>query len=65
MMTKLPQKDKSKINIMSDAVHYKPKPGTLMFFPSYLPHEFVVDDGIHYLFGSRRIVLALNVLQMD
>ena len=46
MMTKLPQKDKSKINIMSDAVHYKPKPGTLMFFPSYLPHEFVVDDGV-------------------
>jgi hypothetical protein len=46
MMTKLPQKDMSKINIMSDAVNYKPIPGTLMFFPSYVPHEFVFDDGI-------------------
>ena len=31
---------------MSDKIHYKPKPGLLMFFPGYVPHEFAVDDGI-------------------
>tara|TARA_Y100000004_G_scaffold195980_1_gene264553 strand:- start:359 stop:1075 length:717 start_codon:yes stop_codon:yes gene_type:complete len=46
MMTKLPQKDKNKISPMSDQIHYKPKPGTLIFFPAYVPHEYSVDDGI-------------------
>tara|TARA_R110002020_G_scaffold196227_10_gene397194 strand:- start:2396 stop:3136 length:741 start_codon:yes stop_codon:yes gene_type:complete len=46
MMTKLPQKDGRKISIMSDQLHYKPKPGTLIFFPGYVPHEFAVDLGI-------------------
>ena len=46
MMTKLPQKDPSKINPMSDSIHYKPKPGTLILFPAYVPHEFAVDMGI-------------------
>ena len=45
MMTKLPQKS-DKINLMSDSIHIKPNPGTLIFFPSYLPHEFVLDKGI-------------------
>jgi hypothetical protein len=46
MMTKLPQKDGSKVSIMSDQIHYKPKPGMLMFFPAYVPHQFSVDDGV-------------------
>ena len=46
MMTKLPQKDSNKVGPMSDQVHYKPKPGTLIFFPGYVPHEFAVDMGI-------------------
>tara|TARA_B100000424_G_scaffold56244_1_gene40536 strand:+ start:153 stop:860 length:708 start_codon:yes stop_codon:yes gene_type:complete len=46
MMTKLPQKDKNKISPMSDMIHYKPKPGTLIFFPGYVPHEFAVDMGV-------------------
>ena len=46
MMTKLPQKDPSKINPMSDSIHYKPKPGTLILFPAYVPHEFMVDWGV-------------------
>jgi uncharacterized protein (TIGR02466 family) len=46
MMTKLPQKDRSKISTMSDSIHYRPKPGTLIFFPAYVPHEFAVDDGV-------------------
>lgn len=46
MMTKLPLKDKSQINFGTDTVHYKPRPGTLIFFPSYLDHQYVVDDGV-------------------
>ena len=46
MMTKLPQKDVSKVSSMSDQLHIKPKPGTLVFFPAYVPHEFAVDMGI-------------------
>ena len=46
MMTKLPQKDKNKISEMSDLIHIKPKPGTLVFFPSYVAHEFAVDMGV-------------------
>ena len=46
MMTKLPQKDKSKAGPMSDQIFYQPKPGTLIFFPAYVPHEFAVDDGV-------------------
>ena len=45
MMTKLPQKD-NKITPMIDQLHFKPKPGMLVFFPSYVPHEFAVDGGI-------------------
>tara|TARA_B100001094_G_scaffold288538_1_gene304825 strand:+ start:450 stop:1160 length:711 start_codon:yes stop_codon:yes gene_type:complete len=46
MMTKLPHKDVSKMSPMSDQIHIKPKPGTLVFFPAYIPHEFTVDMGI-------------------
>ena len=46
MMTKLPQKDGNKISPMSDSLHIKPKPGTLVFFPAYVPHEFAVDMGV-------------------
>ena len=46
MMTKLPQKEMSKVSPMSDKIHYKPKPGMLVFFPGYVPHEFAVDDGV-------------------
>ena len=46
MMTKLPHKDKSKVSPMIDQVFYKPRPGTLIFFPGYVPHEFAVDMGV-------------------
>ena len=46
MMTKLPQKDKTKVSPMSDAINYRPQPGMLVFFPAYLPHQFTVDDGV-------------------
>jgi len=46
MMTKLPLRDDHKVSPMSDSIHYTPRPGTLIFFPSYLAHEFTVDMGI-------------------
>ena len=46
MMTKLPMKDNTKISHMSDNLHYKPKPGQLIIFPAYVPHQFTVDNGV-------------------
>ena len=46
MISKLPMKNQSEINYNSSSVHIKPKPGTLVFFPAYVPHQFVVDDGV-------------------
>tara|TARA_R100001463_G_scaffold1835_4_gene7847 strand:+ start:1648 stop:2337 length:690 start_codon:yes stop_codon:yes gene_type:complete len=45
LMTGLKQKDKLKISYASDQVHYIPKPGTLIFFNSYMPHQYSVHDG--------------------
>jgi len=45
-MTHLKERDPSKITSMSEKINYKPKPGTFIFFNSFMPHEFVVDDGI-------------------
>ena len=45
VMNLLPEKDKSKITYATSQVHYKAKPGRLMFFPSYMPHQYVVDMG--------------------
>ena len=45
MMTKLPQKDGSKISPMSDMIHYKPKPGMLVFFSLY-DTSIYIDDGV-------------------
>ena len=46
MMTKLPQKDPSKITHANEAVHYKVKPGTMVIIPGYTPHQYPVDMGI-------------------
>ena len=45
VMNLLPEKDKSKITYASSQVHYKVKPGRLIFFPSYMPHQYIVDMG--------------------
>ena len=46
MMTKLPQKNKSDVTLATEAVHYKPKPGTLVLAPAYLVHEYSMDPGL-------------------
>ena len=45
IMNLLPEKDKSKITYATSQVHYKVKPGRLIFFPSYMPHQYIVDMG--------------------
>ena len=46
MMIQLPEKDKTKTTNASEKITLRPKPGTFVFFNSYLGHEFVVDHGI-------------------
>ena len=43
--TKLHMKNKTSISPGTEIVHFKVKPGMLMFFPGYLEHEFSVDHG--------------------
>ena len=46
MMIQLPEKDINKITDASEKILFRLKPGTFVFFNSYLGHEFVVDHGI-------------------
>ena len=44
-MTDLRMKETNKINYGSSQVHYKVKPGTFIFFNSYMPHAYVHYKG--------------------
>ena len=46
LMNLLPEADKSKVTYASSAIHYKAEPGRMIFFPSYMPHQYTVDMGI-------------------
>ena len=45
MMNLLPEKDVNKITYASNQINYSVKPGTMMFFPSFMPHMYSVDMG--------------------
>ena len=45
MMNLLPEKDKTKVTHASSQIQYRVKPGRMIFFPSYMPHQYVVDMG--------------------
>ena len=45
LMNLLPEKDKKNVTFATSQIVYKIKPGTMIFFPSYLPHQYVVDMG--------------------
>ena len=45
-MTKLPQKDASKVTLASEQIHFKIQPGTMIIIPGYTPHQYVVDAGL-------------------
>ena len=44
-MMKLPEKDSKQVTMANDKINYTPKPGTLIFIPAYLEHEYGVDSG--------------------
>ena len=43
MMNLLPEKDKTKVTYASHQINYEVKPGRMIFFPSYMPHQYIVD----------------------
>ena len=45
LMNLLPELDKSKITYASSVINYQVKPGRMIFFPSYMPHQYIVDMG--------------------
>ena len=45
VMNLLPETDKTKITYASSQIHYKVQPGRTIFFPSYMPHQYIVDMG--------------------
>ena len=45
-MTQLPLKNEKEITLGTDKIHYRPKPGTMIFIPAYLTHEYIVDAGL-------------------
>ena len=45
LMNGLPEKDKSQVTYASTQINYKVEPGSMIFFPSYLPHQYIVDMG--------------------
>ncbi len=44
-MSDLRMKDQTKINYGSQQIHYKVKPGSFIFFNSYMPHAYVHHKG--------------------
>lgn len=45
LMNLLPEKNKDNVTYATSQIHYKVKPGRMIFFPSYLPHQYIVDMG--------------------
>jgi len=43
--TKLKMKNDGQVHLGTEVINYVPKPGSLVIFPGYLEHEFVVDHG--------------------
>ena len=45
LMNGLPELDKSNVTYASTQINYQVEPGTMIFFPSYMPHQYIVDMG--------------------
>ena len=43
-MNDLPVKSSKEVSVATPLIHYRPKPGTMIFFPAYINHGFTVDD---------------------
>ena len=46
LMSQLPLKNENELTFASNKIHINPSPGTLVFFPAYLEHQFTMDYGI-------------------
>jgi uncharacterized protein (TIGR02466 family) len=46
VMADLPRKNETEVSMASPMIHYKPKPGTMIFIPAYLEHQYTVDSGV-------------------
>jgi hypothetical protein len=46
VMADLPRKNDTEVSMASPMIHYKPKPGTMIFIPAYLEHQYTVDPGV-------------------
>ena len=46
VMNLLPEADKTKVTYASSQIHYKAQPGRIIFFPSYMPHQYITDMGV-------------------
>jgi uncharacterized protein (TIGR02466 family) len=44
-MNLLPEKDKTKLTLATSQINYDVKPGKLIFFNSFMPHLYSVDNG--------------------
>ena len=45
IMNLLPEKDKKQVTYASSQINYPVRPGRMIFFPSYMPHQYIVDMG--------------------
>jgi uncharacterized protein (TIGR02466 family) len=45
-ITQLPLKNELDVTFGTQYINYKPQPGTLILFPSFLEHQFTVDLGV-------------------
>ena len=46
LMTKIVEKDFATITPSNSEINYSVKPGDMIIFPGYLPHQFAVDYGV-------------------
>lgn len=50
VVLQLPEKNEANITCANERIHWKVKPGTIIFTPGYLAHEYVVQKGDPFRF---------------
>ena len=65
-MTYLAEKNENEITFSNKCINYQPLPGTLILFPSYLPHEYALSKGGKFKFIHINIqAVSNNVLNNE
>tara|TARA_R100001510_G_C7557398_1_gene138773 strand:+ start:10 stop:675 length:666 start_codon:yes stop_codon:yes gene_type:complete len=59
---KLKEKDASKLSNANDLVNYSVQPGSLMIFPAYMSHAYMVDHGLE---PFRFIHINIRAIEKD